>query len=304
MTTTRLPRDLEADETDVFDTVQRRVAITAGRFGPCPDPRRLRDACTGGLDDADRGAVLSHAAACPMCQALVEAVVEPRVGDPDEAERRRLDARVATLIGPGSRRGGGRRYRSARWWGPAVLAAAACAVLAVNVGRRLEVPPPPAGPSATMGRLESPAPTLLLAERLDTRAMGLASLSWRGDATSAQPSQDFDAARAAFDRGAFAEAEQHLTVLTVATPSFGDAWLLLGTSRLLRGEAAEAVVPLKRAHETLAGDARADAGWHLAVALHATGRDPEARAVLDAMCVSRSARAPLACLALDELRGP
>jgi hypothetical protein len=304
MTTTRLPSDLEADETDVFDIVQRRVAGTAGRIGPCPDPWRLLDAYAHGLDDADREDLLSHAAACPMCQALVDAVVEPRVDDPDEAERRRLDARVAALIGPGSRRSRGRRFRSARWWGPALWAAAAGAVLAVNVGRQLEVPPPPVGPSGTMGRLESPAPTLLLAERLDTRGMGLASLSWRGDATSVPPSPDFDAARAAFDHGAFAEADQHLSVLTIATPSFGDAWLLLGTSRLLRGEAAEAVAPLTRAHETLEGDARADAAWHLAVALHATGRDAEARAVLDAMCVSGSARAPLACLALDELRGP
>jgi hypothetical protein len=61
------------------------------------------------------------------------------------------------------------------------------------------------------------------------------------------------------------------------------------------------MAPLERASRDLTGPARRDAAWHLAVALHAAGRDTEARALLTSLCGDRSARAPMACLALDEL---
>jgi hypothetical protein len=306
MTDTTRPRDLEADEAEVFDAVQREVAEVAERIGRCPAPRRLLDARAGRLTDGDANPVLAHASACPFCQALVEALAEPTSEELDTAQRRRLDARIVAATSGAGTRGRVLPFPTAwRWGALAALSAAACLMLIFNTGDWLAPgslpasPPPPA-----LGRLVPPSRTILLAERLETRDMGLASLSWRGDVTAAPPAPAFDAARVAFDRGEFAEAERRLGAITASTPAMADAWLLLGVSRLLLGRAPDAIAPLTRARETLVGAARDDADWHLAVALHAVGRTDEARAMLVPLCTGRAPRAPLACLALDQLQGP
>jgi hypothetical protein len=306
MTTIRRPRDLEADEAEVFDAVERQLRGVAEHIGPCPDPRRLQDAHAGRLGDADTRAVLSHAAACRMCQALVEALATPDVDEPSDAERRRIDARVtrATETRPGT--GSVLPFRP-RWSprGVAALAVAAATLLALVVPRAL-VGPGPLPPAPPPPRIDTMRPsltvTLLRPERLATRGMGLAGLSWRGDAAIALPASPFDEARMLFDRGDFAGAERRLDEITSRTPSFADAWLLLGVSRLMLERPSEAIAPLERANRDLVGLARQDASWHLAVALHAAGRDTEARTLLSALCNDRTARAPMACLALFELR--
>jgi hypothetical protein len=306
MTNTKRPRDLEADEVATFDAVQQQMQRVAERIGACPAPDRLLDAHAGRLPEALAPTVLAHLSSCPMCQALIEALVECDGGDLRPAERHRIDARVVRAT---SARLARRRIlpfpRDWRW--RAVAAGAAAAVLVVLVTPSTSIDPtalPAVRLPAAAQRVRPPSLTILRAERLSTSDMGLAAVAWRGDAEGVPPASAFDAARAAFDDGEFAEAERRLREITVGTPALAAAWLLLGVSRLLLGQAAEAVAPLEVAYATLVGGARQDAAWHLAVALHATGRDVDARALLTPLCHGLSARGPMACLALDELRGP
>ena len=304
--TTERPRDLETDEAAVFDAVQEQTEAVARRLGPCPSPRQLQDAHGGRLDEAQGRSVLAHAATCPMCQALVEVAIEGMAATPDEAERRRLDARITAVTTNAGTRGRPLPFGLAWRWG-AIAALSAAAALALGVlppGRwRASTPLPPGPPARPAARVTLPAPTMLLAERLETRGMGLASLSWRGDALGAPRWPAFDAAGRAFDHGEFADAERRLAAVTASTPALGDAWLLLGVSRLLLGRPADAIAPLTRARDALRGPAREDASWHLAVALHGAGRDEEARTLLGTMCASQWTRAAMACVAMDELEG-
>lgn len=306
MTTFDRPRDIEVDEAAVFDAVQAQMAAVARRLGPCPLPQHLQDAHGGHLDEAQTRSVLAHAAACPMCQVLVEVAMEGMADAPDEAERRRLDARIAAATTNAGTHGGPLPVGQAWRWG-ALVALSAAAIVALVVlppGRwRIATPQPPGPPARPAARVILRPPTMLLAERLETGGMGLASLSWRGDALGIPRWPAFDAACRAFDRGEFTDAERRLVAVTTSTPALGDAWLLLGISRLLLGYPADAIAPLTRARDALDGAARDDASWHLAVALHGAGRDGEARVLLDAMCASRWARAAMACVALGELEG-
>jgi hypothetical protein len=283
------------------------MAIAAARVGTCPDPDRLLQAHAGQMREEDASPVLAHAAACPLCQTLVEVLVDPAMEGLDTAATRRLDARIASVTT--GRPAAGRVLAFRRRWRAALAAAAvtAAAVLVVLVAPDTSIDLaglPAASPPAATWRVPRLVVPVLRAERLDTSDMGLAALSWRGDAAGAPPWPAFDAACRAFDRGEFAEAERRLLAVTASTPALGDAWLLLGASRLLLGRGAEAIGPLARARDALRGAAQDDAAWHLAVALHGADRDTEARTLLGAMCASPSPRAPLACLAMDELARP
>jgi len=303
------PRDLEADEADLFEAVQRHVAAVAGRIGVCPDLEQLHRAYAGRLAEADAQAVFSHAASCPMCQTLLEATAGPATGELTDAERARLDARIGAVVKGAAVRGRRLPFTLPRRWRWRVVAALSAAatlawfVLSWNAGRPLmslpPVPPPP-----VVARVTPPTPPILVAERLETRDMGLASLAWRGDAGGVPPWPAFDAACQRFARGEFAEAERTLVAVTASAPALGDAWLLLGVSHLFLGRPDDAIAPLARARDLLVGAARDDAAWHLAVALQGVGRREEARALLGAMCASPSPRAPMACLAMDELAKP
>lgn len=300
------PPDLERDELDVFDEVQRRVARAAGQVGPCPDPGRLVSAQAGTLPAPDAEPVLFHLSACLACQTLVEALVDPLLLEPTDHERRRIDARVANATAAAA---SGRVlwFRTpARWAGTAALTAAAAAVL-ILVAPGMSIDPsdcPVVAARERPGGTQTAPRSILRAERLVTSEMGLASLPWRGDAAGNGPASPFDGARAAFDRGDFNEAERSLRAIVERTPAFADAWLLLGVSRLLLGEPGDAAAPLQRASATLVGPARDDARWHLAVAFHEAGRDAEARDVLESLCLERTGRGAMACVALGELRVP
>jgi hypothetical protein len=304
---TRRPRDLDADEAAAFAEIQRHMAPRRPA-GVCPEPGRMMAAQAGILPDAEADTILAHLAMCPACQSLIEALTDPEVGTILPEEGRRIDIRVRDATAVPAR--GGRVLpfrRGARWVGLTALGTAAAATLLFVVIPRRALDslalPVVASPPALVAETP-PHVSMLNAERLATSEMGLASVSWRGDASDARPVSAFDVAREAFDRGDFAEAERRLAAITDRTPRFADAWLLLGASRLLLGEAAAAIAPLERARTALVGSARDDATWHLAVALHEARRDAEARDVLSPLCADRNERASMACLALDELRAP
>ena len=251
--------------------------------------------------------MLVHLSACPVCQTLVEALVDPALLEPREDERRRIDTRVIGSTAAATGRGRVLMFQSRSRWAAATALTAAAATLLIVVAPGTSMDPadrPTVAPRSMSSGATRPLFSILRAERLATSEMGLASVSWRGDASGRRPESPFDAARDAFDRGDFGQAEARLRVITARTPSFADAWLLLGVSRLLRGEAAGAIAPLERARAELVGLARQDAVWHLAVALHVVGRDDAAREALEPLCLDRTGRAAMACAALDELRMP
>ena len=300
----RRPGDVDADEVTLFVHVERDMAARAALRGACPEPGRLMAARSGEAPPAQAQPVLDHLRACSVCQTLVDALDAAYADDLHDQEIARLDPRVAAAVigrAPTSRV---LAIRRPRWMAPTALAAAAS--LAIIVARPsfgpVDVPPAvnvPGPPATSALRL-----SVLRAERLDTSVMGLAGVAWRGDAEGHRPTSSFDDARRLYDEGDVGGATVRLDAITRQTPTFGDAWLLLGVSRLDAGDAVAAVPALERARALLSADARHDAEWHLAIALHASGCDADARAVLQPLCWGTAARAGLACLALDELQMP
>jgi hypothetical protein len=301
------PADLGSDEVAIFERVGRDMAASVARAGRCPDPGRLLAARSGDASPEDARQILDHLQACPVCQTLADALHDLHVGDLHTPEAERLDRRVAAVLEARSSRrlrlGLGRPPWIA-WAG--LGAAAALAVIAMRPGLvAIDLPAvhdSRVGSTASRPRL--PRMPMLRADRLDTSVMGLAGIAWRGDAVGYRPTSSFDDARRLFDEGDVSGAATQLDAITRRTPSFGDAWLLLGVARLNAGDAQAALAPLARARALLPRDVREDVDWHLAVALHAVERDADARELLDPMCRGTTARAGMACLALDELRMP
>ena len=300
----RRPADIDADELALFEHVERDLAAGAALRGACPEPGRMMAARSGEVPPVEAQPILDHVRACAVCRMLAEALDEVHAGDLHEQEIARLDRRVATVItaqAPPARVLAFRRQRGIALTSLAAAASLGIALLAPSFGP-VDVPAVPGVPRpAVVGVLPLP---VLRAERLDTSVMGLAGVTWRGDAEGHRPTSSFDEARRAFDEGDLGSATTTLDAITRETPTFGDAWLLLGMARLGAGDAVAAVPALERARALLSADARHDAEWHLAVALHAAGRDADARAVLQPLCWGTAARAGLACLALDELQMP
>ena len=295
----RRPADIDADELALFEHVERDLAAGAALWGACPEPSRVMAARSGEVPPVEAQPILDHVHACAVCRMLAEALDEVYAGDLHEQEIARLDRRVATA--PAARVLAFHRQRGIALTSLAAAASLGIVVLAPSFGP-VDVPAVPGVPRpAVVGVLPLP---VLRAERLDTSVMGLAGVAWRGDAEGHRPTSSFDEARRAFDDGDLGSATTTLDAITRETPTFGDAWLLLGVARLGAGDAVAAVPALERARALLSADARHDAEWHLAVALHAAGRDADARAVLQPLCWGTSARAGLACLALDESRMP
>ena len=182
---TRRPRDLDADEATLFAEVQRHMAPRR-LVGVCPEPGLLMAAQAGILPDADADAILAHLSACSVCQTLVEALTDPEVGTLLPEEARRIDLRVREVTAAPASGSRVLPFRGrARWVGLTALGTAAAATFLFIVTPRGSVDPlalpsvayPPALSAATR-----PQVSMLRAERLATSEMGLASVSWRGDA--------------------------------------------------------------------------------------------------------------------------
>jgi hypothetical protein len=108
-----------------------------------------------------------------------------------------------------------------------------------------------------------------------------------------------------YRRGDFAEAAERLAVVGERHPEAPEPGLYRGVSLLLLGRPEEAAAPLRNAAARATNAAlRAEARYHLAVALSRSGDVAGARAELRASCTGGGAATARACTALERLGGP
>ncbi|MFN7976613.1 MAG: hypothetical protein U0P30_00665 [Vicinamibacterales bacterium] len=234
--------------------------------------------------DDERVAFADHIAQCAACADTWRAVSEVRAGASafDPAAPRPTSARAVFAVG--------------RWAG---LAAAAVVVLAVaaTLQRRdpassvSEAPQSPPEGAAQAPAEPPPAPAVTPRAWAALPAAPAVTLPASLALTTRGTSPDADAFLAAFGpaiapyrAGRYAEAATALEALTARAGGVPEVWFYLGVSRLLSGQAAEAVPALARASTSDAVGAQAV--WLRVVALERAGRVDEATTALRASCAT------------------
>jgi tetratricopeptide (TPR) repeat protein len=127
---------------------------------------------------------------------------------------------------------------------------------------------------------------------------------WRGEANpqSAQVKQ-LEEALAPYRADDYAGAEKRLENVASRYPGLAEARFYLGVCQLFLNRNQEAVESLKTAGTLAKKPFQGDAGWYLAIAYHRSGRDSEARQLLEKLCRAGGTNAARACAALAELAG-
>jgi Tetratricopeptide repeat len=270
-------------------------AEAAGSVHPSEDDwvRFADDAMT----DGEHARLVDHLAVCIACADVYRVVVQVRDGAPSVA---------APARSPG--RGGG----AWAWYG---LAAAAVLVIGVSGtfwmtrGRGAPIasqtaantatapspvvpspspdaapPVPPPGPRGWAALPVAPAVTLPASLALVVRGAAPESQAFL---------TAFGTAIAPYRQGRYDEAASALGAVTRSFPDVPEGWYYLGVSRLLAGDAAAAIDPLRRATpSSVVGD---DAAWLHAVALERAGRPDDVASALRALCAGTGPARQRAC---------
>ncbi len=266
-----------------------QATTPAGSHPSEDDWARLAD---GTLPPADREALADHIVMCPLCRDVYRAVRLVRDGAPSGAAvpahtttspwttavaRFALAATVVAAVAGGW------------WWQRSATPKVETAPTVASLPGAGTTPAEPASdpvvalaPRAWAVVPEAPAIVLPAALLLPARG---ANANDFGAA--------FGVASAAYREGRFTEAATALNDLTARFSEVPEGWFYLGASRLLSGDAAGAVEPLRRARtSTVVGP---DAAWLEAVALERAGRRAEAATAIRAMCAGAEPNRSRAC---------
>jgi hypothetical protein len=276
--TPSIPRDADQDVLPWMEQWQAR--------SECPRPDLLLPAQEGVLPEELNAAVRAHVAACPLCSELM-AVLADQGSDPTVEEARRIEQRV--------------RFRTAgapRRWVPMAAAAAVLVVAGglyfARVAERSSVPVVQS-PAASL-----PAPPVRRAPVLALSAPDIMlppeSLTLRGEPRTAYAAALEDALTP-FAAGNYQDAAARLVKVARDHPRRPHAEFYTGAARLLIGDAAGAVGPLRAARElTPRGSPLSDAAtWYLAVALERSDRREAAGGALTDLCGGGGPRKAQAC---------
>jgi TolA-binding protein len=298
------PDGLEA-QSDLKD-VTREFGV---QFPHCPKPALVQAARAGVLPAEVRDRLNEHVAHCAACAALASDLFTLDEAPLPVSEQERIWDRIRSGIAVEELSAQAKAPRSA-WWRfllrPMPMAMAAVAVVLGTIGVRLvqhphefaavvsqtrqpaAVTPPPAG----VLRLEKP-PVMLPAA---------AVLLWRGapDAGNA-PRQELRDALVPYEKDRYAEAAERLEALAGKYPALAEAHFYLGVCRLFLDRSADAATSLNEAHRLAHPALAGDAAWYLALAYHRSGRDGDARPLLEKLCSAAGKDSAKACSGLKEL---
>lgn len=188
-----------------------------------------------------------------------------------------------------------------------VLAAAAAVVLTIGLGAwwavrarvddsspRAASEPAPIATPAVSPAAAPPALWASLSAAPDVRLPADLVLTMRGAGGDREAFlKVFGEAIAPYRAGRFAESASALAPVAERYADVVEVWFYLGAARLYAGAASDAIEPLRRAQSSaLVGD---DARWLEAVALQRTGREGEARTVLQTLCSASGPNRDRAC---------
>ena len=252
-----LSNDPQAREWLAWIGALRRAAQTEeepeGDDALAVDPIEIAALAEGALTEARAREVRSQLAASPRGYALLESALDALAEDMPAAGPTRV-------VSPSELR----RIPRRALWG-AGLAAAASVIVWAALAR---FGPGGAEPLAAFARIE-PLP--------------VADLRGQGD--------QLEAGLGHYRAGRWVEAAAAFEAALESDPDLGEAWLYLGSARLLQDRPRVAREALERAEETALGSFAAEARWQLAqVQLLLEDRDP-AVALLDALAGGSSHRA-------------
>lgn len=269
----------------------------------CPPPDLLRASKAGVLPGALEADVAGHVERCLACQALVEALDDPSVGDITTDERARILSRIRSGVQPATP-----RRRGAWMWRPLpLLTAAAAAVVIVGMALLWQVSGPVVeGPQRTRPR-GTGVPAVFRLEKAEIRQPATDVLRWRGVEGEVRGELD-DLTRALdpYRRDDYAEAASRLADVTRQYPDSAAGHFYLGVSLLFLDRPADAVAALQSAERLVPPEPglASDVAWYLALAYQRAGQRERAAATLTRLCEGTSDRSARACEGLTELSRP
>lgn len=231
---------------------------------------------------------LTHVARCGECRAVLRAV-------------RELHAEAAEVAPT---------RRAARWtsWQPALAAAAVVAMLGAGwLVRRSSAPQPTSPPSASIASPGTdaapplarapvePTPGTVRPEWLRATPPAIAlyspgALTMRGAGPATFPDALAEAL-APWRARRYRESATRLSAMTLAYPDAIEVPYYLGVARLLAGDAAGAVPPLRRALAGAPASLRPEAAWYLGLALVDSHEPDAAQRAFAEACEAGHARA-------------
>jgi hypothetical protein len=277
------------------------------QFPHCPEPAMVQAAKAGVLPDDIRDRVNQHVAECAACATLANDLFTLDEAPLEAVEQERIWGRIRTGIAadelkPAAARSG--------WWQfllrPLPLAVVAAAVVLAVIGMRSMQQSP--GPTVAVTQPASPvayppARSVLQLEKPPVMMPAAAVLVWRGADSGNAAREELQKALAPYEAGRYGDAVSSLTSLSSKYPQMAEAHFYLGVSLLFQDQNADAAASLKTA-QGLASNSKTLAGaaaWYLALAYHRTGRDNDARPLLESLCSANGDNSSKACAGLKEL---
>jgi tetratricopeptide (TPR) repeat protein len=278
------------------------------RFPHCPEPALLQAAQSGVLPEEAGAAVKAHMDMCTACSSLVRDLTELDDAPLEPTERERIWGMIRAGIAAEE---SAAKPAAPPWWklllrpAPVAAAAAAAVLLAIGAGLLRNPQPPPVVATSRSPQPAAAAPPAVSVLRPDKAPILLpasAVLVWRGDSGAANTQgKELREALIPYEADQYDEAAQRLEGLSKKYPRLAEAQFYLGVSRLFLERNGDAAASLESAR-ALAGPALRDqASWYLALAYHRTGRDSDARPLLEPLCRAAGANSERACSALKEL---
>ena len=286
------------------------AAEFSARFPHCPKPALLQAAHAGVLPEEAGASVKAHMEACATCRSLAHDLAELDDVPLQPTEREKIWGMIRAGIA--AEESGAKAAAPTPWWRlflrpiPVAIAAAAVVLLAIG-GRLMRDPQPPAAVAVNQPSqppvATAPHAGVLRPDKAPVLLPASALLIWRGDSSAANTQgKELREALIPYQADQYGEAVQRLESLAKKYPRLAEAQFYLGVSQLLMERNDDAVASLKAAR-SLAGLALRDqAAWYLAVAWHRTGRDADARPLLEHLCQAGGATSERACSGLKELQ--
>jgi hypothetical protein len=297
--------DFHPEESEFLREMEPTLARNRSLAGPCP-PTDLLMAAVSGVPLEDAGAVLEHAARCPICAQLSRDLAAHELPGVSDAEDRRIRARWEPRRAP--------RPTASVWnwlWRPlpaAVVFATLAALVAIAVRKSPSVIQPVSpvetarGPSVSPTPAPAPSAFALVLQKAAIKIPAAAVLIYRSDRKDSQAFlKDLAAALEPYRRDDYAEAARLLAPLTGKYPDAAEPAFYLGVSQLFLNQNESAIASLQMAGRRAGETLRDDASWYLALALERAGKPDDARREAEALCIRAGEYKDKACAAAHEL---
>jgi tetratricopeptide (TPR) repeat protein len=279
--------------------------------------------------------ITRHLETCALCKLIARDLDEVDAVPIVETDRAKIWKHIQSEIPPKETQAPPMKVAGLwpKWWrswlSPVPIALAATAVILIGILfgasllRRMRVPQQEAlstsgsssNPSGVEQEPTQPAPqpsppsapgsNAFLLEKPPVRLPASAVMIWRGeeDQGSSQ-AKELEQALVPYRTDDYAVAEARLAKLSQKYPGSREARFYLGVCQLFLNKNQEAVASLAAAASLSRKPLTGETDWYLAIAYHRSGRDDDARKLLERLCRTGGKDSVRACAALSEFYKP